>query len=83
MDETTKTETCPRCGGPLRRFPEDRGALSRSDNETIVCGPCGNDEATIWHGGEGTIGVLPSWAREFRDGVTRRQLLAVDRKPDA
>jgi hypothetical protein len=40
-------ETCPRCGGPLRTGPTDVGALSRVDNETIVCGPCGSDEAML------------------------------------
>ena len=34
---------CPRCGDPLpQRYP---GALSRADNKTEICSPCGTDEA--------------------------------------
>jgi len=47
MNETTNVEHCPRCGGPLRRFPKDLGALSRYDNETIVCSDCGTAEAFV------------------------------------
>ena len=37
-------QTCPRCKqGMARPFM----ALSRSDNTTYVCSPCGSDEA-IW-----------------------------------
>lgn len=42
VTETGRDEgTCPRCGGPLRQSPADIGALSREDNETIICGQCG------------------------------------------
>jgi hypothetical protein len=48
MDTIIKDkELCPRCGGPLRKGPTDVGALSRADNETIVCARCGEDEALI------------------------------------
>ena len=41
-------ERCPRCGGPLRQFPEDSGALSRTDGESYVCSTCGTEEALEW-----------------------------------
>lgn len=34
---------CPRCGGPILVGP----ALSRRDNATLICGPCGTDEALL------------------------------------
>lgn len=38
-------ESCPRCSGPLRVSSRDQGALSRVDNETIICGRCVGAEA--------------------------------------
>lgn len=46
--EATTTEKCPRCSGPLRKFEEDQGALSRAADVT-VCGRCGSDEAIRSH----------------------------------
>lgn len=44
-------QTCPRCGGALRQFPEDAGAYSREGQavgaDITVCGPCGAAEAGI------------------------------------
>ena len=43
-------KNCPRCGGPADEartgpgYPRP-GALSRWDNETIICTSCGTDEA--------------------------------------
>ena len=39
------SKTCPRCGEP--RMNEDPGvnALSRRDNKTYICPPCGTGEA--------------------------------------
>ena len=34
-------EECPRCLGVIDTFP----ALSRTDNETNICSPCGQQEA--------------------------------------
>lgn len=35
---------CPRCG--VRELPDGYpGALSRADNATELCSPCGNEEA--------------------------------------
>ena len=48
---------CPRCGCLL-----EFRALSRSDNKTYVCGPCGLDEAAVWYGGEPARTVLPGWS---------------------
>lgn len=39
------TITCPRC--KLNKFKQGRGALSRIDNLTEICSPCGTDEALI------------------------------------
>ncbi|MFF4291017.1 hypothetical protein ACFY0R_37840 [Streptomyces sp. NPDC001633] len=38
---------CPRCGGPLARFPGDLGGGSRivTDRDITICGPCCTDEA--------------------------------------
>jgi predicted RNA-binding Zn-ribbon protein involved in translation (DUF1610 family) len=38
--------TCPRCGDPTQG---QHGALSRTDNETIVCDSCGTQEALEEH----------------------------------
>jgi len=37
----TETRPCPRCREPLDRYP----ALSRVDNKTAICSPCGTHEA--------------------------------------
>jgi len=43
-DDTDDTDDqCPRCDGPMRS-PLALNALSRSDNATYICGPCGNSE---------------------------------------
>ena len=44
MKEDTRTtgfKTCPRCGREYREAP----ALSREDNETLICRDCGTREA--------------------------------------
>ena len=42
MKPVTVTEfTCPRCGATCRERP----ALSREDNETLICPDCGTREA--------------------------------------
>ena len=58
---------CPRCGDT---FDPARGATSRSDNLTDVCGPCGKDEALVWHEQPAQRGVLPTWI----DGSANRVL---------
>lgn len=35
---------CPRCGKPIEGYP----ALSRVDNKTDICSPCGTLEA-LWN----------------------------------
>ena len=37
---------CPRCGKKMRAN-EVENALSRRDNETYICSPCGTDEALV------------------------------------
>lgn len=49
----TMMNTCPRCGGSL---PDPKvAALSRQDNKTKVCSPCGVQEALNAFAG------LPVW----------------------
>jgi hypothetical protein len=55
MNTSTK---CPRCGGALRSSPTDRGALSRYDNETVVCRRCEMHEALV-HANVGIAAVHP------------------------
>ena len=44
LDDTDDTDDqCPRCDGPMRS-PLALNALSRLDNETYICRPCGNSE---------------------------------------
>lgn len=40
-DSERKISVCPKCG----RTYTDRPALSRSDNETLICPDCGTREA--------------------------------------
>ncbi len=40
-DNTLETRICPRCGKPYCERP----ALSRLDNETLICPDCGTREA--------------------------------------
>ena len=40
-DNTLETRICPRCGKPYYERP----ALSRVDNETLICPDCGTREA--------------------------------------
>jgi RNA polymerase subunit RPABC4/transcription elongation factor Spt4 len=39
--KTEKTRICPKCGQPFTAHP----ALSREDNETLICPDCGTREA--------------------------------------
>ena len=39
--------TCPRCQRNTLENPTGLNALSRKDNETYVCSPCGEDEAIL------------------------------------
>jgi hypothetical protein len=38
-------KNCPRCGSPLNQERPALNALSRYDNATYICSPCGSDEA--------------------------------------
>lgn len=40
-DHIIQLKTCPRCGKPYTGAP----ALSRADNETLICQDCGTREA--------------------------------------
>jgi hypothetical protein len=70
MDQLTNEEECPRCGGLLRQFPEDLGALSRADDETTVCGPCGQEEAVIY----GRAGIAAGALQASPDQIARQRL---------
>ena len=48
-DHIIQLKTCPRCGKPYTGAP----ALSRADNETLICPDCGTREALD------SIGVKP------------------------
>ena len=48
-DNVTRLAICPRCGQPYYEPP----ALSRLDNETLICPDCGTREALD------SIGVSP------------------------
>ena len=40
-DNVTRTAVCPLCGGLYHEHP----ALSRTDNETLICPDCGTRQA--------------------------------------
>ena len=40
-------DVCPRCESRLLHTQRAMDALSRRDNETYVCSPCGEDEAVL------------------------------------
>ena len=67
--ETLTSWTCPRCD--LVRPPQWR-ALSRMDNETYICNPCGDDEAMRDHLGDPPVPV-DEWPILTEDGL--RELL--------
>jgi hypothetical protein len=41
LDDEAETIKCPRCSSNLEGFP----AISRTDNKTEICSPCGQTEA--------------------------------------
>lgn len=50
--------TCPRCGADAMDETLTRNALSRKDNQTYVCSPCGTSEAFLedpWPGYPGRV----------------------------
>jgi predicted RNA-binding Zn-ribbon protein involved in translation (DUF1610 family) len=47
-DEERTSGVCPRCGESMPREP-GRCALSRTDDETLVCSPCGEAEGLEWY----------------------------------
>ena len=49
-DNVTRLSACPRCGKAYHEPP----ALSRLDNETLICPDCGTREA------QDSIGVAPA-----------------------
>lgn len=70
-DTTARWTTCPRCS--FSRLRGDRPALntlSRTDNHTYVCSPCGSDEAMRDFAGDTPIPPTdwPISGRRMTDG---------------
>ena len=62
MKENYITEKiCPKCGQTYRELP----ALSREDNETLICPDCGTREALQ------SLGVEPSEQEKILDTIHR------------
>lgn len=59
--EVTEIRICSRCGRAYHGSP----ALSRADNETLICPDCGTREALD------SIGVKPSEQEEILDTIHR------------
>jgi len=59
--ELAEIRTCPRCGKAYYGAP----ALSRADNETLICPDCGTREALE------SIGVKPSEQEEIIETIHR------------
>jgi hypothetical protein len=49
---------CPRCHRSLLKADLAQNALSRLDNDTYVCSPCGTDEAILDFAG---VGQKETW----------------------
>ena len=60
-DMNTQIKICPRCGNSYHGSP----ALSRADNETLICPDCGTREALE------SIGVKPSEQEEILETIHR------------
>ena len=59
--ESTEIRICPRCGKTYHGAP----ALSRDDNESLICPDCGTREALE------SIGVKPSEQEEILETIHR------------
>ena len=60
-NHVTRLQICPRCGHPYREPP----ALSRTDNETLICPDCGTREALD------SIGVKPEEQEQIIAAIHR------------
>ena len=66
---------CPRCMTNEMTDMLAGNALSRKDNETYVCSPCGEDESIMDFAGIGQIAVWPlnrsllSWSQLTVDDI--------------
>lgn len=61
---------CPRCNSrELNPDPVDN-AISRHDNATIVCDPCGTDEAMLDYYGHGVGAVWPGYPGPVDRAIT-------------
>ena len=62
MKETIRrTGTCPRCGREYTGHP----AISRVDNETLICPDCGTKEALE------TLGISPYEQEQIIEAIPR------------
>ena len=57
---------CPRCKKNTMRDEEAMNALSRRDNETYICSPCGTAEALIDGGFEEADKVETSFVSKVK-----------------
>jgi RNA polymerase subunit RPABC4/transcription elongation factor Spt4 len=65
-EERTAFDLCPRCG--VRFLPADYpGALSRADNETEICSPCGTIEAMQQWTTNGMLIPVTGWPTKDAD----------------
>ena len=62
-DNVTRLTICPRCGKPYH----ESAALSRLDNETLICPDCGTREALD------SIGVSPEEQNSIIQTIHRYQ----------
>ena len=63
--ETATERTCPKCGCVYTEVP----ALSRTDNDTLICPDCGTHEALEALGTEHKLPRLAVW--QFRDSSVK------------
>lgn len=61
IDAEARIRICPRCGRAYHGAP----ALSRQDNETLICPDCGTREAL------NSIGVKPSEQEKILEAIHR------------
>lgn len=62
---------CPRCKRNVLQREQAFNALSRKDNQTYVCSPCGEDEAVLdWLGEPRDFWPVTHRLRSFMDLVS-------------
>ena len=54
-------QTCPRCGGPMSKYPASSRRDRENDGGTTICAPCGRDEASVDLGAAPGRPILAWW----------------------